>query len=111
MTFDNIKTGTYSTAWESNGWLFTRAILADDLDASLDPESISEQKAQICRLKAENGKKSSLELMEFITNPSWISFDYEIFATDKRETYTKDTYLLVSIMKMMLGNCCLRVVL
>ena len=99
MTFDNIKTGTYSTAWESNGWLFTRAILADDLDASFDPESISEQKAQICRLKAENGKKSSLELIEFITNPSRISFDYEIFATDKRETYTKDTYLLVSIMK------------
>ncbi len=99
MTFDNIKTGTYSTAWENSGWLFNNAILAEDLDAISDPESISEQKAQICRLKAEDGKNSSLELMNFMTNPSKISFDYEIFETDKRENYTKDTYLSVYTME------------
>lgn len=97
--FDNAKTGTYSTIWENGGWSFHHAILADDPDMIPDPEAISEQDFQTCRLKAENGVNASVELLKFVTKPSHVHFDYEIVETDKKTTYTKDTYLTVYYME------------
>lgn len=93
--FDNLKTGTYSSVWENGGWSYERAILATDLTQTPDPDAISEQSYQKGRFKAENGKNASMTLMTFVDKPNRLTFDYEIFATDKKTTYTKDTFLNV----------------
>lgn len=94
MNFDNLNSGTYSTIWEASSWRFTNAILATDNSATVDPDAISEQEFNVCRLKAENGT-ASIESLEYIENPRNISFNYEIYAGDKKTSYTKDTVIRI----------------